>query len=126
MSEPDLKQNRGCLGCFTGPKLVTAVDEPSKGLKIQGQPVKKSSVSEDFWSTSTIEMENSGVQCQTSISSTSASNHALDPNNNSTRTSNPHEFVNNGKFLFITYLSLFFCLVLVSICYNIELVFPVV
>ncbi|KAL5559798.1 hypothetical protein UlMin_036009 [Ulmus minor] len=86
----------GCLGCFTGPKLVTAVDEPSKGLKIQGQPVKKSSVSEDFWSTSTIEMENSEVQCQRSISSTSASNHALDPNSNSTRTSNPHEFVNNG------------------------------
>ncbi|EXB88198.1 hypothetical protein L484_011627 [Morus notabilis] len=79
--KPDLKQSRGCLGCFTKPSLIIAVDEPSKGLRIQGQPVKRSSFSEDLWSTSTIEMENGGLQSsQRSISSLTTSSHAPDPN----------------------------------------------
>ncbi|CAN6442362.1 unnamed protein product [Victoria cruziana] len=85
----------GCLGCCATPTPITAVDEPSKGLKIQGRRVKKAGLSEDFWSTSTYEMENSGVQSQRSMSSISTSNQILDshcgPSN-----SNATEFVNHG------------------------------
>ncbi|RVW16800.1 hypothetical protein CK203_013205 [Vitis vinifera] len=51
--------SRGCLGCCTKPTPIIAVDEPSKGLRIQGRTVKKPSISEDFWSTSTCEIDNS-------------------------------------------------------------------
>lgn len=88
--------SRGCLGCFTKPSLIIAVDEPSKGLRIQGRPVKKSSISEDVWSSSTIEMENGGLPSQRSISSITTSNH---PHATPTSTSNPHEFVNYGLLL---------------------------
>ncbi|KAJ8644589.1 hypothetical protein MRB53_006337 [Persea americana] len=57
----------GCLGCCTKATPIIAVDEPSKGLKIQGRTVRKPSLSEDFWSTSTYEMENSGVHSQRSL-----------------------------------------------------------
>ncbi|GKV03268.1 hypothetical protein SLEP1_g15602 [Rubroshorea leprosula] len=88
--------SRGCFGCFGKDPVITAVDEPSKGLKIQGRPVKKSSISEDFWGTSTGEMDNSTIQSQRSISSISISNQSLDP---SSSTSNPSEFVNHGLLL---------------------------
>ncbi|GLT25347.1 hypothetical protein SLA2020_004810 [Shorea laevis] len=88
--------SRGCFGCFSKDPVITAVDEPSKGLKIQGRPVKKSSISEDFWGTSTAEMDNSTIQSQRSISSISISNQSLDP---SSSTSNPSEFVNHGLLL---------------------------
>ncbi|XP_068652929.1 uncharacterized protein [Aristolochia californica] len=93
--------SRGCLGCCTIPTPIIAVDEPSKGLKIQGRSVKKQSniVSEDFWSTSTYEMDNSGVQSQRSISSISTSNQNLDPHGGVGSTSNPQEFVNHGFLL---------------------------
>ncbi|KAI8569081.1 hypothetical protein RHMOL_Rhmol02G0250700 [Rhododendron molle] len=74
--------SRGCLGCCTKPPLIIAVDEPSKGLRIRGQAVKKPGISEDFWSTSTCEMENSAVQSQRSVSSMSTSNPPLDPYGN--------------------------------------------
>lgn len=92
---PDLQQSRGCLGCCTKPQLIIAVDKPSKGLKIQGRAVKKSSIPEDIWSSSTYEMDNSAVQSQRSISSTSNQN--LEPHGGRGSTSNPSEFVNNGK-----------------------------
>lgn len=95
---PDLQQSRGCLGCCTKPQLIIAVDEPSKGLKIQGRAVKKSSLTQDIWSSSTYEMDNSAVQSQRSISSISASNQNLDPHGGSGSASNPSEYVNNGKF----------------------------
>ncbi|XP_058201816.1 uncharacterized protein LOC131316461 isoform X1 [Rhododendron vialii] len=89
----------GCLGCCTKPPLIIAVDEPSKGLRIRGQAVKKPSISEDFWSTSTCEMDNSAVQSQRSVSSMSTSNLPLDPYSNVGSTSNPTEFVNHGLLL---------------------------
>ncbi|CAO2825817.1 unnamed protein product [Amaranthus hypochondriacus] len=92
-----LFNSRGCLGCCTKPQLIIAVDEPSKGLKIQGRAVKKSSISEDIWSSSTYEMDNSAVQSQRSISSTSNQN--LEPHGGRGSTSNPSEFVNNGLLL---------------------------
>lgn len=88
----------GCLGCCTRPQLIIAVDEPSKGLKIQGRSVKKSSLPVEIWSSS-YEMDNSAVQSQRSISSMSASNQNLDPHGGGGSTSNPSEFVNNGLLL---------------------------
>ncbi|XP_010254416.1 PREDICTED: uncharacterized protein LOC104595391 isoform X3 [Nelumbo nucifera] len=89
--------SRGCLGCCTKPTPIIAVDEPSKGLRIQGRTVKKPSISEDFWSTSTCEMDNSAVQSQRSISSISTS-YQVDPHGVGS-TSNPTEFVNHGLLL---------------------------
>ena len=57
---------------------------------------------EDFWSTSTGEMDNSAVQSQGSISSISTSNQTFDPHNNGS-TSNPAEFVNHGKSLSVNF-----------------------
>ncbi|KAK3043727.1 hypothetical protein RJ639_001923 [Escallonia herrerae] len=95
--EPHLQQSRGCLGCCIKPPHIIAVDEPSKGLTAQGQRVNKASLTEDFWSTSTCEMDNSAVQSQRSVSSISASNQTVDPH--SSAGSNPPEFVNSGKFI---------------------------
>ncbi|KAF8389120.1 hypothetical protein HHK36_025806 [Tetracentron sinense] len=97
--KPDLQQSRGCLGCCTKPTPIIAVDEPSKGLRIQGRTVKKPSILEDFWSTSTCEMDNSAVQSQRSISPISISNQTLDPHSATGSTSNPSEFVNHGLLL---------------------------
>ncbi|XP_020576960.1 uncharacterized protein LOC110022391 [Phalaenopsis equestris] len=88
-----------CLGCYSRPTPITAVDEPSKGLRIQGQPVRKPSVSDDFWSTSTYEMEISGAHSQRSISSISASTQPLDPQSGAGSSTNPPEFVNHGLIL---------------------------
>ncbi|KMZ68635.1 hypothetical protein ZOSMA_234G00090 [Zostera marina] len=87
-----------CLGCCTKSTPIIAVDEPTNGLKIQGRSVEKPGISDDFWSTSTHEMDNSGVQSMRSISSISTSvqghdQHAL------ANTSNPLEFVNHGLLL---------------------------
>ncbi|XP_030480985.1 uncharacterized protein LOC115697940 isoform X1 [Cannabis sativa] len=85
----------GCFGCFTKPSLIIAVDEPSKGLTIQGKAATKASFSEDIWSSSTIEMDNSGFHSQRSIS-LGTSNHVSDPHATS---SSPREFVNHGLTL---------------------------
>ncbi|XP_033140487.1 uncharacterized protein LOC103854758 isoform X3 [Brassica rapa] len=82
----------GCFGCCNKPPLIVAVDEPSKGLRIQGRLVKKPSVSDDFWSTSTCEMDNnSTMQSQRSVSSISFTNNTA----TSASSSNPNEFANN-------------------------------
>ncbi|XP_042488816.1 uncharacterized protein LOC122068972, partial [Macadamia integrifolia] len=94
-----LHGSRGCLGCCTKPAPIIAVDEPSKGLRIQGQTVKNPSISEDFWSTSTFEMDNSAVQSQRSISSIITSDQTLDPHGGSSISSNPPEFMNRGLLL---------------------------
>ncbi|XP_057509220.1 uncharacterized protein LOC130791916 isoform X1 [Actinidia eriantha] len=86
----------GCFGCCTKPAPIIAVDEPSKGLRIQGQMVKKPSASEDFWSTSTYDLDYSAVQSQRSISSISISNQSL---SQSATSSNHSEFVNHGLLL---------------------------
>ncbi|ERN03743.1 hypothetical protein AMTR_s00078p00048610 [Amborella trichopoda] len=92
------EKSRGCFGCCTKPSPIIAVDEPSKGLRIQGRTVKKPSLSEDFWSTSPYEMDNSGVQSQRSISSISTSNQNPDPHSGQCSTG-PTEFVNHGFLL---------------------------
>ncbi|XP_062078075.1 uncharacterized protein LOC133782723 [Humulus lupulus] len=87
----------GCFGCCTKSTPVIAVDEPSKGLKIQGRSVKKPTISEDFWSSSTCELDHSTAISQRSISSISTSNQT---SNNGGGTSSSHpEFVNHGLIL---------------------------
>ncbi|CAI9766508.1 unnamed protein product [Fraxinus pennsylvanica] len=86
----------GCLGCCAKSQPIIAVDKPSKGLRIQGQAVKKPSISEDFWSTSTCDMDNSQVQSQRSLSSISLSNQSLSQYSGTGSTSNCPEFVNHG------------------------------
>ncbi|KAM0968870.1 hypothetical protein ACFX13_017460 [Malus domestica] len=93
-----LFRSRGCLGCCSQPREHIPVDEQSNRLRIQGQSLRKNSISEDFWSTSTTEMQDSGVQSQKSISSVSTSN-PLDSHSTSASTSNTTAFVNHGLLL---------------------------
>ncbi|KAG5226111.1 DUF4050 domain-containing protein [Salix suchowensis] len=87
----------GCFGCCTKPTPVTAVDEPSKGLRIQGRAVTKPSISNDFWSSSTCDLDYSTVQSQRSISSIRVSNH--NPGCSTGGMSSNYEFVNHGLLL---------------------------
>lgn len=80
----------GCFGCYSKPTPIIAVDEPNKGLRIQGQTVKKPSFSDDFWSSSTFDVDNGALQSQRSLSSIST----LTLNQ-----SNDSEFVNHGLIL---------------------------
>lgn len=70
------------------------MEVPSTGLTKQGKTVDKPSTSEDFWTTSTHDMDNSAVQSQGSISSTSLTNQAVAAHASSSN--NPSEFVNHG------------------------------
>ncbi|EFH43505.1 predicted protein [Arabidopsis lyrata subsp. lyrata] len=81
-----------CFGCCNRERpLVVEVDEPSKGLKIQGRVVKKDGGSSDgLWSTSTCDMDhNITIRSQ-------SSNPLFDPQ---CSTSNSTEFVNHGNYL---------------------------
>uniref|UniRef100_A0ACD5ZPM2 Uncharacterized protein n=1 Tax=Avena sativa TaxID=4498 RepID=A0ACD5ZPM2_AVESA len=86
-----------CFGCAKSTP-ITAVDEPSKGLRIQGRSIKHRSLSEDFWSTSPREMENSALQSQRSMSSISTAAQSSDQHGAGS-SSNPNEFVNQGLLL---------------------------
>ncbi|KAK7255239.1 hypothetical protein RIF29_28645 [Crotalaria pallida] len=99
-------ESSGCVGCYREPTLNTKSVDPSKGsikqgevVKKQGEVVKKRSTSEDFWTTSTLDMDNSAVQSQGSISSTSQTNQAAVPLSGSSKTGNHTEFVNHGLTL---------------------------
>ncbi|KAL5211391.1 hypothetical protein ABZP36_022238 [Zizania latifolia] len=86
-----------CLGCAK-PTPIIAVDEPSKGLRIQGRSIKQRSLSEDFWSSSPPCMENSTMQSQRSMSSISTAAQSSDQHGAGSNT-NPNEFVNQGLLL---------------------------
>ncbi|KAL6888302.1 hypothetical protein ACP4OV_009328 [Aristida adscensionis] len=89
--------SRGCLGCAQ-PTPIIAVDEPSKGLRIQGRSIKRRSLSEDFWSTSPHEMENSALHSRHSMSSISTAAQTNDQHAAGS-SSNTNEFVNQGLIL---------------------------
>ncbi|GAV82508.1 DUF4050 domain-containing protein [Cephalotus follicularis] len=89
----------GCFGCCAKPTPIIAVDEPSKGLRIQGRTVKKPSASDDFWSTSTCDLDNSAFQSQRSISSISTSNQTLYNYISGGGISSNPDFVNHGLLL---------------------------
>ncbi|XWS11802.1 hypothetical protein CRYUN_Cryun37aG0032000 [Craigia yunnanensis] len=93
-----LFKSSGCLGCYKLLTFNSLVNESSKGLKFQGQSVRKASISEDFWTASTCDMDNSALHSQGSISSVSTSNQTLDPGGNAASTNAPSEFVNHDKF----------------------------
>ncbi|KAG5137260.1 hypothetical protein JHK82_021991 [Glycine max] len=96
----DVKMSSGCVGCYKRPSLSPTVDVPSKGLATQSNVVRKPSSSEDFWTTSTHDMDNSAVQSQGSISSASLTNQAVVSHAGSSKSStNPTEFVNHGVIL---------------------------
>ncbi|CAA2987082.1 Hypothetical predicted protein [Olea europaea subsp. europaea] len=87
-----------CFGCCTKSQPIIAVDEPSKRLRIQGLVVKKPSISEDFWSTSTYDNDNSTLLSQRSLSSISISNQKSQ-NTGISSTSDHSEFINHGLLL---------------------------
>ncbi|PRQ47693.1 hypothetical protein RchiOBHm_Chr2g0102501 [Rosa chinensis] len=80
------------------PTPIIAVDEPSKGLKIQGRSVKRPGISDDFWSSSKYDLDNSAVQSQRSISSISTLHQTLLHGSGAGSTSSQPDFVNQGKF----------------------------
>lgn len=82
------------------PTPIIAVDEPAKGLRIQGQTVRKPTISDGFWSSSTCDLDNSTIQSQRSISSVSTLNQILYNSNGTSTASNNPEFVNQGKSCF--------------------------
>ncbi|AQK69520.1 hypothetical protein ZEAMMB73_Zm00001d015776 [Zea mays] len=92
-----VSESSGCFGCAQ-PTPIIAVDEPTKGLRIQGRSVKRHNLSDDFWSSSPHEMENSALQSRHSMSSIST---AAQPNDQhaSGSSSSPNEFVNQGLLL---------------------------
>lgn len=75
--------------------------ESSKGLRTQAQTMNIDNISEDFWSSSFIELDHGATQSQRSISSIFASNHLLEPQSSDAIQSDPPEFVNHGKFAVI-------------------------
>ncbi|KAG7014135.1 hypothetical protein SDJN02_24308, partial [Cucurbita argyrosperma subsp. argyrosperma] len=91
--------NSGCLGCCTKPKLKTKLNEPSKGQPIHCDGLEKPSRSEDFWTTSTFDVDNSAGQSQGSMSSMSTINQMHNPHGSSGNVHNPSEFINHGFLL---------------------------
>ncbi|CAL0335277.1 unnamed protein product [Lupinus luteus] len=89
----------GCVGCYREPTLNAELVVASKGSIKQDNAVKKPSTSEDFWTTSTHDMDNNAVQSQGSISSTSQANQPAATRGGSCKTSTHTEFVNHGLIL---------------------------
>ncbi|KAK9232246.1 hypothetical protein WN943_022491 [Citrus x changshan-huyou] len=87
-----LQQSSGCLGCFIRPPVNTSASNLSKELGVPGRSAGKRSISEDFWTTSTCDMDNSAVQSQGSISSLGTNNLIPDTNGGSGSASAPSEF----------------------------------
>ena len=108
-----LQQSSVCLSCHTKPKPVrVTVNEPPKRVvtnSTRSAVRKPASVSEDFWTSSAFDMDNSAVQSQGSISSISTINQTLDPSSSSVSANQP-EFVNHGTTLLIDALE--FCSIL--------------
>ncbi|CAH8389113.1 unnamed protein product [Eruca vesicaria subsp. sativa] len=85
----------GCLACYREPRPTETLKDPpfnSTAKKFK----KKPNVSEDFWSTSTVDMDNTTFPSQGSISS---SNHTFDSQSGARNLNPPPEFVNQGLLL---------------------------
>ncbi|MCH91382.1 DUF4050 family protein, partial [Trifolium medium] len=83
----------GCFGCCVKPTPIIAVDEPAKGLRIQGQTMRKPSASDGFWSSSPCDLDNSTIQSQRSISSVSTLNQILYQSSGTSTAGTDPEFV---------------------------------
>jgi len=82
------------------PTPIIAVDEPAKGLRIQGQTMRKPTASDGFWSSSPCDLDNSTIQSQRSISSVSTLNQILYQSNGASTPGTEPEYVNQGKSYF--------------------------
>ncbi|KAG4379246.1 hypothetical protein AAZX31_17G197900 [Glycine max] len=91
--------NIGCLGCCKKTPVIISMDEASKGLRTQGQTVSKVDGSEDFWSSSTFELDHSAAHSQRSISSIGMPNNPSDSQCSGGSQSGAPEFVNHGLLL---------------------------
>ncbi|CAL0325954.1 unnamed protein product [Lupinus luteus] len=89
----------GCVGCYREPTLKRELVMASKSSINQEKAVNKISSSDDFWTTSTLDMDNSAVQSQGSISSISQTNQVAAPQGGSLKIGNQTEFVNHGLIL---------------------------
>ncbi|WCJ30290.1 hypothetical protein M5689_011859 [Euphorbia peplus] len=94
-----LFKSRGCFGCCIRPATTIAIGNTSKRPRNQDQTTKQESTSDEFWSTSPVQMDPNGVQSQKSLSSVNVVDQPLDPVTASASTSNPPEFVNHGFLL---------------------------
>jgi len=85
----------GCIGCCTKPELISSRNEPLQGPKRHTLTTSKANISEDFWTTSACEMDNSAVQSFGSISPISSSTQIYDASSSN----NPSEYINHGLLL---------------------------
>lgn len=86
-------------GCAKPTRAPTLDDYPPKGLRSQGQVVEKNSLSDDFWGTSTGDIDNPIGLSQRSISSLSTSNVSFHSDLGSTSMNTHNDFVNHGLLL---------------------------
>ncbi|OIV97739.1 hypothetical protein TanjilG_12496 [Lupinus angustifolius] len=75
------------------------MDGVSKGLRPEGEAVKKDNRSEDLWCSSTSEMDRYAAESQRSISSIGISSHPSDPRSSAGIQTHPPEFINEGLLL---------------------------
>ncbi|KAK7351390.1 hypothetical protein VNO77_10802 [Canavalia gladiata] len=99
LSDYRLHGSRGCLGCFPKPPVIISMDEASKGVRNQGQAMNKDNISEDFWSSSAFEVDQSALQSQRSISPIGISNQPSDPQSSADIQIDSPEYVNHGLLL---------------------------
>ncbi|KAK4257392.1 hypothetical protein QN277_006986 [Acacia crassicarpa] len=88
-----------CFGCQMKPTPIIAVDEPAKGLRIRGQTVRKPTISDGFWSSSTCDLDNNTVQSQRSITTVSTLNQLFYHSSELSPAGTHPEFVNQGLLL---------------------------
>ncbi|XP_044497004.1 uncharacterized protein LOC123219241 isoform X2 [Mangifera indica] len=82
----------GCLGCYTKPELNTPEKKTLRDFRVKGHSARKPSLSEDYWTTSMCDMDNS-------ISSISTNNQVLEAQGVAGIAGAPSEFVNHGLLL---------------------------
>ncbi|XP_063934964.1 uncharacterized protein LOC108225428 isoform X2 [Daucus carota subsp. sativus] len=87
--------NSACIRSDSNHKVTSSVGEPLKGHRSPARIVRKSSRSDDFWNSSTLDKDNSGAQ---SGESYSTANETLEVGG-SGNGNIPSEFVNHGLLL---------------------------
>ncbi|KAK7327739.1 hypothetical protein VNO77_21829 [Canavalia gladiata] len=88
----------GCFGCGTKPSSIIAVDKAAKGLRIQVQTERKTTISNGLWSSSTCDLDNGTIQSQRNIPGVTTLNQFLYHSSETSTESTDPEFVNQGKF----------------------------
>lgn len=78
--------------------MIASLNAPAKESEIHSQKMKIPSKSEDYWSSSTFDMDNGTFQSLGSISSISTS--TVDPQRGANNSGAHSEFVNHSEFHF--------------------------